>query len=229
MQTKLDMVESWRMAILLATMWPPLIRAAELDVCTASAALLPTMCPGYSMCDPNAIHVGDDVTVQICIDNNSERFERGSTSSRKVKAMLPTNTGIEVFVACTSSRCDAQFEGVLEFSHFTPDDVVEGIYFVQSATGGTLIMRSDLMIEEHVDRMCLGTIHLRAKRRPSGTSTGLFYILAQTTVEQAVHIVDDRCIEGITGGGSTGSTVARFVLLPPPSAPPQPSPLATPS
>ena len=43
-----------------------------MSVCSASASVLPNVCPGYTTCNPNGIRLGDTVQIDICVENASE-------------------------------------------------------------------------------------------------------------------------------------------------------------
>ena len=150
------------------------------DVCTASAAFLPSVCPGYSPCNPNSIRVGDEVTIEVCIENNSEMFSKEDAySTTAVDAVLPAGSEIEVWLSCTSSRCTQQFDGVLSYSLFTPHEDVDASFLLGATRNcpdpsscGSITLGTELKL--HDTKLCLGTIHQRAVNLPVGSRNGLF-------------------------------------------------------
>ena len=122
----------------------PLFASATLTpfdktVCTAAASVHPYVCPPvYSprtsvgaTCNPNEIVVGDEVPIQICVQNEadippgqatpeSQSFEDYVSSKYRApaEAILMAGTNIEVFLAATTSYGDKSHPGVLEYEGF---------------------------------------------------------------------------------------------------------------
>ena len=64
-----------------------------MSVCSASASLLPQVCPGFIPCDPNAITTGDNVTIEVCVENTSEQPTSGNNPP--VEAVMLASSSIE--------------------------------------------------------------------------------------------------------------------------------------
>ena len=210
-----------------------------MSVCTAAAALIPNVCPGFVPCDPNTLSPGDKITIQLCVDNASERptfgahYDTGKGGRRptpSVKASFVAPANIDVFLMCKTGACKDQFHDLFTVDSYTSAAGVNSTFhlgatarcYEPSACGRITLAEPMPLDADSGLRTCVGTIYATATNVPTGTSTGIFYIRA-TTDEADVLITDDRCLPGITGGAQ-GQTVARFLLPPPPSPSPSPPP-----
>ena len=82
---------------------------------------MPAVCQGYTTCNPNSILVGDIVTIDLCIENQSVRPMAGAPPYPLVAATLSSTAQIEVFLMCRESQCStAPLSGSLAYTTFVP-------------------------------------------------------------------------------------------------------------
>ena len=138
-----------------------------MSVCTASAAFNPTICPGYTPCNPNAIQLGDDVTIQLCMENGSEMPSAAMPPYPRVMAALAATAQVEIFLMCAESVCSSpQLSDPLSLTYesFTPAPNVSSAFTLGPTTNcldplacGLLTLSSDVMLPAG-GTVCLGTL-----------------------------------------------------------------------
>ena len=89
------------------------------SVCSAATTMFMTFCPGEvdtRSCDPGAINIGDEVTLEICIKNESYEncpAASQSTDCPGVDAQLKVNTEIAVRMMCQGGRSTAPLRAAM--------------------------------------------------------------------------------------------------------------------
>ncbi len=70
------------------------------SMCSASMSVAISVCQDNA-CNSAAVELGDTVTFQVCVENNSFEFP-GTAETTPVSAVLQADTEIEIFLACTT-------------------------------------------------------------------------------------------------------------------------------
>ena len=90
-----------------------------MSVCSASASFLPTLCRGFTPCNPNFIVMGDSVTIDLCVENAAERPTAGDPPYPLVTAAIDAAAQIEVWLMCRETECSSgQLTGSLTVTAF---------------------------------------------------------------------------------------------------------------
>ena len=76
-----------------------------MSVCSASASFIPTICPGFRPCNPNGIVLGDNVTIDLCVENESIEPGAGLPPYPRVAAEIQAYSSVEVMMMCRDSSC----------------------------------------------------------------------------------------------------------------------------
>jgi len=164
---------------------------ADAAVCVASGAIHPYVCPFGSGCDPARIEIGDEVPIQVCVQNEAEipptSPQEGDSSDVPgflelegvtADAVLVEGTKITVLLASTSSAGLDSHAGVLRYDGF---DLVPGIdtSFTLAASErcsdptacGILTLKQRLSLPaDGGTKICLGTIRTTAVGLPEMSS-----------------------------------------------------------
>jgi hypothetical protein len=127
------------------------------SVCSASTNMKLTVCPSGSPCNPAAIEIGDEVTLRICIENDSFESVAGEPG---VDAQLVVSAVIDVRMMCqgalrsstaapplrrrhTLSRAPPRaegectspmFENVFVYNRYEPLDAAQSSYTIGGLT-----------------------------------------------------------------------------------------------
>jgi len=164
-------------------------------VCVASGAIHPYTCPFGSGCEPTRIEVGDEVPIQVCVQNEAEipptSTQVGVDSSDlpgflaleavTAEAVLVEGTKITMQLASKTSNGWDSHGGVLRYSGFDPVPGIDTSFELgasercsdQTACGIlTLNQRLSLPADEDT-KICLGTIRTTAIGLPEMTKVGL--------------------------------------------------------
>jgi len=225
------------------------------QVCIASIATAPAICPGFdsnpptSSCNPNSIFPGDDIEIEIYVDNLSQLADGDPTSSNLVEAELTTNSSIELFLTCEKNYYQ---KGVTEMIPLLVKQSIKWHKECQNRTHEVVwnpgwentadnLRRCEprhahscgmLKVEQAINLgmtglpVCIGKITGKVNPTYAGGNS-FFYTRAETGPIDA-EITDPRCLNDLTGGGQ-GSTVAVLSRHPsPPLSPPPSPPLAPP-
>ena len=159
-----------------------------MSVCSASAAFLPAICPGFAACNPNFIQLGDTVTIELCVENRSEQPTQDMPPFPRVSATLMAGSHIEVFLMCRESECSTpQLSNTLTVESFAPANGINSSFALGTTTNcrdgaacGLLSLASDVALPPSSDPLCLGTIVATTQALPIGSNHGLFYTRINT-------------------------------------------------
>ena len=211
----------------------PLFASATLTpfyktVCTAAASVHPYVCPPvYSVrmsatCNPNDIVPGDEVPIQICVQNEADippgqatpespSFEDYVSLNRApAEAILVAGTNIEVFLAATTSYGDKSHPGVLEYEGFDPVPGTSAIFEMgagdrcsDSTACGIMTLTSPLTLpSEDGIKKCLGTIRTRAVGVPEILPPGQTGMSSFLPLIPSNHLLRTIYVGAVTRGTS---------------------------
>ena len=158
-----------------------------MSVCSASGSFVPTICRGFTPCNPNNIGLGDSVTIDLCIENASEMPLAGDPPYPLVAAALDASSKIEVFLMCRESECSTSALSGLAYQSFVPQTGVESSFALgataschESSACGLLTLSADVPLPASTAPVCLGTIVATVTSLPIGSTHGLFYVRSST-------------------------------------------------
>ena len=110
-----------------------------MSVCSASASFIPTICPGFRPCNPNGIVLGDNVTIDLCVENESIEPGAGLPPYPRVAAEIQAYSSVEVMMMCRDSSCILpQLSDTLTYHFFTAAPGVNATYTPGNSTFGIL-------------------------------------------------------------------------------------------
>ena len=144
-------------------------------VCTASAAFMPGVCPGFTPCNPNAIILGDNVTIDLCIENESVEPTQELPPYPPVVAALSADSTIHVFLMCAESLCTSPMLQGITYNSFTPAANVSSSFTLGASFSstchlapeacGVLTLANDVVLPPG-QPVCLGMIHASVTALP---------------------------------------------------------------
>ena len=229
--------------------------------CVAAASVHPYVCPqytkpraapGFEKCNPNAIKIGEEVPILICVQNWSEMLvqkREDSTVPVQGTFTLPVEMSIHlhtftVFLAAITSIGSGSHKGVLAYEGFEP--IHNGTSFRMGGSDtctdpeacGLLSVKHPVVLPaERGKEVCLGAIKTRAVGLPDMPDFGSGAMApprAQTpdanlrTIFIGAHtrgpafVISDRRCLPDLTASAQGFTIAVFEEQPPPSLPSPP-------